>query len=223
MVRTVTPKRSASASAVTPVRRPRRYSARAKRRSVRCIDENPDIPLTARGLKVPVVRPGEQGAPGRDDPLPTGSAGVEEDEPVSLTMDGWASVTAGARTVRSQVAQHALVGCPEPCGGRFARRRARASPAFRAAVRALPRDPPPAHEGTERSPVSRGPGSSRAGRARPRRPMSPGTSSRTCSCGASRHRYLRYFFGCSRRPSPPHGHLQSFGLRCRGHSPTAAK
>ncbi len=37
MVRTVTPKRSASTSAVTPVRRPRRYSAIAKSRSVRCI------------------------------------------------------------------------------------------------------------------------------------------------------------------------------------------
>src|ERR1041384_8501827 len=47
MVRMVTPKRSASASAVTPVRRPRRYSASAKSRSVLCIWVTPDIPLTA--------------------------------------------------------------------------------------------------------------------------------------------------------------------------------
>src|ERR1041384_5743245 len=46
MVRTVTPKRSAKVSAVTPVRRPRRYSAKAKRRSVLCIATNPDILLT---------------------------------------------------------------------------------------------------------------------------------------------------------------------------------
>src|SRR5262245_23675412 len=44
MVRTVTSKRSARVSAVTPVRRPRRYSARANRRSVRRI--KPDIQLT---------------------------------------------------------------------------------------------------------------------------------------------------------------------------------
>src|SRR5262245_11952173 len=48
MVRTVTLKRSASASAVTPVRRPRRYSARAKRRSVRRIGMT-DIKLSAGG------------------------------------------------------------------------------------------------------------------------------------------------------------------------------
>src|SRR5882724_9339027 len=55
MVRTVTPKRSASASAVTPVRRPRRYSARAKSRSVLCIPINPDIPLTARFGKLALM------------------------------------------------------------------------------------------------------------------------------------------------------------------------
>src|SRR5258708_10658775 len=37
MVRMVAPKRSARVSAVTPVRRPRRYSARANRRWVRCM------------------------------------------------------------------------------------------------------------------------------------------------------------------------------------------
>src|SRR5215207_7916788 len=52
MVRTVTPKRSASASAVTPVRRPLKYSARAKSRSVLCMGVNPDIPLTGGAEKV---------------------------------------------------------------------------------------------------------------------------------------------------------------------------
>src|SRR3954471_22324393 len=58
MVRTVTPKRSAKASAVTPVRRPRRYSARAKSRSVLCISTNPDIPLTARVGKLLLMNAG---------------------------------------------------------------------------------------------------------------------------------------------------------------------
>src|SRR3954467_2917934 len=46
MVRKVTPKRSASTSAVTPVRRPRRYSARANSRSVRRMAGQTDIALT---------------------------------------------------------------------------------------------------------------------------------------------------------------------------------
>src|SRR5262245_10310024 len=48
MVRTVTPKRSASPSAVTPVLRPRRYSAMANKRDWRRTLNKPDTRLTER-------------------------------------------------------------------------------------------------------------------------------------------------------------------------------